>query len=91
MFQIRLLILSALVAIVASFAPPAFVSTRTISTIKDGVASSASSSLTSLDAYKKVFVAGGSKGVGRHIVDKLIEDGSEVVALVRSQEAIDEL
>lgn len=41
--------------------------------------------------YKKVFVAGGSKGVGRLVVDKLIADGVEVVTLVRSDEAVDEL
>ena len=41
--------------------------------------------------YKKVFVAGGSKGVGRLVVDKLIADGVEVVTLARSDEAVDEL
>ena len=41
--------------------------------------------------YKKVFVAGGSKGVGRSVVDKLIAEGSEVVALLRSDEAVAEL
>jgi uncharacterized protein YbjT (DUF2867 family) len=43
------------------------------------------------DSYKKVFVAGGSKGVGRIVVDKLLSAGSEVVALVRSDEAVGEL
>jgi NADPH:quinone reductase-like Zn-dependent oxidoreductase len=43
------------------------------------------------DAYKKVFVAGGSKGVGRIVVDKLLEEGHKVVALVRSDEALNEL
>lgn len=42
-------------------------------------------------AYKKVFVAGGSKGVGRAIIDKLVEQGSEVVALVRREDAKSEL
>lgn len=47
---------------------------------------------TSLDAYKKVFVAGGSRGVGRIIVEKLSLGGeSEVVALVRSEEQAGEL
>lgn len=41
--------------------------------------------------YKKVFVAGGSKGVGRHVIDKLVADGSQVVALVRSDEAVADL
>lgn len=45
-----------------------------------------------LDAYSKVFVAGGSKGVGRLVIDKLVEEGAdEVVALVRSDEAMAEL
>ena len=43
------------------------------------------------DSYKKVFVAGGSKGVGRLVVDKLVSAGSNVVALVRSDEAVKEL
>lgn len=41
--------------------------------------------------YKKVFVAGGSRGVGRHIVDKLVANGSEVVALVRDDSSVKEL
>lgn len=41
--------------------------------------------------YKKVFVAGGSRGVGRCVIDKLLANGSEVVALVRSDDAVAEL
>lgn len=41
--------------------------------------------------YDKVFVAGGTKGVGRIIVDKLLESGSQVVVLCRSDESIAEL
>lgn len=43
------------------------------------------------DSYKKVFVAGGSRGVGHAIVDKLSKDGVAVVALVRSQDSADAL
>eukprot|EP00984_Skeletonema_dohrnii_P018676 scaffold8769_cov110-Skeletonema_dohrnii-CCMP3373.AAC.6 len=43
------------------------------------------------DGYKKVFVAGGSKGVGRLVVDKLLSEGTDVVALVRSDEKVEEL
>jgi nucleoside-diphosphate-sugar epimerase len=43
------------------------------------------------DAYLKVFVAGGSKGVGRLVVEKLLASGSDVVALVRSEEAFRDL
>eukprot|EP00543_Licmophora_paradoxa_P007878 CAMPEP_0202445514 /NCGR_PEP_ID=MMETSP1360-20130828/4322_1 /ASSEMBLY_ACC=CAM_ASM_000848 /TAXON_ID=515479 /ORGANISM="Licmophora paradoxa, Strain CCMP2313" /LENGTH=290 /DNA_ID=CAMNT_0049061811 /DNA_START=6 /DNA_END=878 /DNA_ORIENTATION=+ len=54
--------------------------------------STGSSSSTSLAAaYKKVFVAGGSKGVGKLVVQKLVQAGSEVVALVRSDDAAKEL
>mmetsp|Transcript_4723 Transcript_4723/g.11093 ORF Transcript_4723/g.11093 Transcript_4723/m.11093 type:complete len:154 (-) Transcript_4723:845-1306(-) len=38
-------------------------------------------------AYNKVFVAGGSKGVGKETVVLLRKAGKEVVALVRSDEA----
>lgn len=41
--------------------------------------------------YKKVFVAGGSRGVGRCVIDKLLENGSQVVALVRDETACAEL
>jgi len=41
--------------------------------------------------YSKVFVAGGSRGVGRAVVDGLLSAGSEVVALVRTDEAEAEL
>lgn len=43
------------------------------------------------DSYKKVFVAGGSRGVGRLVVDKLVSTGANVVALVRSDESVKEL
>ena len=47
---------------------------------------------TALSAvWKKVFVAGGSRGVGRLVIDRLLANGSEVVALVRNEEARGEL
>lgn len=49
------------------------------------------SSTTALDVYKKVFVAGGTRGVGRYIVDKLLDQGSEVVALVRDPAVAEEM
>ena len=42
-------------------------------------------------SYNKVFVAGGSRGVGRAIVDRLVDMGTPVVALVRNEEAANEL
>lgn len=41
--------------------------------------------------YNRVFVAGGSRGVGRAVIDKLVKQGSEVVALVRREDAKEEL
>ena len=52
---------------------------------------SSSSSSSSSSKYKKIFVAGGSKGVGHAIVTKLSERGTEVIALVRSEESKKEL
>lgn len=47
---------------------------------------------TSLEmVYGKVFVAGGAKGVGRAVIDKLVTQGSSVVALVRREDAKAEL
>eukprot|EP00584_Thalassiosira_punctigera_P007853 CAMPEP_0172533916 /NCGR_PEP_ID=MMETSP1067-20121228/6466_1 /TAXON_ID=265564 ORGANISM="Thalassiosira punctigera, Strain Tpunct2005C2" /NCGR_SAMPLE_ID=MMETSP1067 /ASSEMBLY_ACC=CAM_ASM_000444 /LENGTH=125 /DNA_ID=CAMNT_0013318635 /DNA_START=205 /DNA_END=579 /DNA_ORIENTATION=+ len=43
------------------------------------------------DSYSRVFVAGASRGVGRLVVDRLLSAGSEVAALVRSDEAVGEL
>ncbi len=43
------------------------------------------------DSYKQVFVAGGSRGVGCLVVDKLVSTGSNVVALVQSDESVKEL
>lgn len=50
-----------------------------------------SMSSESSSKYKKVFVAGGSRGVGHAIVEKLSESGILVVALVRSEDSKIEL
>lgn len=42
--------------------------------------------------YKKIFVAGGSRGVGRCVIDQLLENGyNQVVALVRDEAVCAEL
>ena len=51
---------------------------------------SPSSSTTQL-FYSKVFVAGGSRGVGRYVVEKLLEADKDVVCLVRDQAMAEEL
>jgi uncharacterized protein YbjT (DUF2867 family) len=65
----------------------AFVSRKTSDTTL-GMSSSSSSPSVS---YKKVFVAGGSKGVGRAIVEQLSAKGVHVVALVRRPDSKTEL
>jgi nucleoside-diphosphate-sugar epimerase len=50
-----------------------------------------SSTAISAAAYNKVFVAGGSRGVGRSIIDQLLAQGSQVVALVRDKDVCAEL
>ena len=82
-----MLLLVLLVVVANAFAP-----SNTINKSSLGVTTaSTSSSLHMANKYKKVFVAGGSKGVGRLIIDKLLQDGSEVVAMVRSEESLKEL
>jgi nucleoside-diphosphate-sugar epimerase len=82
-----LLLLSALLGSSSAFSP-----STSLSHLSKLSSSTHDASTSSLCAkYKKVFVAGGSKGVGRAIIDKLVADGSEVVALVRSDDAVAEL
>jgi uncharacterized protein YbjT (DUF2867 family) len=47
--------------------------------------------MMSSSSYKKVFVAGGTRGVGRAIVEQLASRGTPVVALVRREESRSEL
>jgi len=82
------LLLCTLISSAAAFVP---VSRRGFSQRPILTAPEESSSTNLFAKYKKVFVAGGSKGVGRSIIDKLVAEGSEVVALVRSEEAVAEL
>ena len=42
-------------------------------------------------AYKNVFVAGGSRGVGRLVIDKLLATGAQVKALVRNSQVAQDL
>lgn len=86
-----LFLLSTLTRVVYSFSTlPAFATTTTQKS------SSSILQMSTIDAaakqkYNKVFLAGGSKGVGRHILTNLVEAGSEVVALVRSADVAKEL
>ncbi|KAG5188730.1 epimerase/dehydrogenase [Tribonema minus] len=55
------------------------------------VARTARSSSSLSMAYNKVFVAGGSSGVGREVVNQLVSKGKQVVAIVRREDALEEL
>lgn len=52
---------------------------------------SSTSDAAAKSKYSKVFVAGGTRGVGRFVVEKLSSSGTQVVALARSDESIAEL
>lgn len=89
-----LLAIMAMASLSAAFAPSsAFCSPRTALALKSKPSSSATSlsMMASSNTYKKVFVAGGSRGVGHAIVNRLSSDGIQVVALVRSKDASEEL
>jgi nucleoside-diphosphate-sugar epimerase len=64
---------------------PQIRTTRTSSITSSGIKSESSSVLLFATKYQKVFVAGGSRGVGRCIIDQLLEQNREVVALVRDE------
>ena len=77
----KLLFTAAFLAVTSAFAPrPNYVKTTNLQMVQGQG-----------DSYKKVFVAGASKGVGRLVVSKLLSSGHKVVALVRSEEAFGEL
>lgn len=84
---LTLLTMSSLLVLSSAFAPTFVPSFR----VKTAVPASSMGLHMSAGPYNKVFVAGGSKGVGRIIVDKLVGMGAQVVALVRSDEAVEEL
>lgn len=69
---------SAFVSSKSAFVP------RTLNAVENG-------SSLQMKAYKKVFVAGGTRGVGRLVIEKLLAGGATVVALARSDEAVAEL
>jgi nucleoside-diphosphate-sugar epimerase len=64
---------------------PQIRTTRTSSITSSGSKSESSSVLLFATKYQKVFVAGGSRGVGRCIIDQLLEQNREVVTLVRDE------
>ncbi|KAL3911943.1 MAG: hypothetical protein SGARI_001399 [Bacillariaceae sp.] len=69
----------------------AFTTTTSTTRLAAAASSSARQSSHQLHAYNKVFVAGGTKGVGRAIIEQLSSRGTPVVALVRREESKTEL
>jgi uncharacterized protein YbjT (DUF2867 family) len=86
-----LLILGSIVCGSEAFMTPSISST--IGRVSSSYSSSTSSITSMYATYKKVFVAGGSKGVGRCIVDllRVKDDIEQVVALVRDETVAAEL
>jgi len=58
---------------------------------RDNVKIMAISDAAAKSSYNKVFVAGGTRGLGRLIVDRLLEQGSEVVVLCRNEDSVTKL
>jgi nucleoside-diphosphate-sugar epimerase len=73
--------------------PPLVTSARGLVVKSSDNASSLSSSTSLAATYKKIFVAGGSRGVGRQIVEQLVAkgDGTQVVCMVRDAAVAKEL
>ena len=74
--------------VLARVASAAFVSRHHAAAFRSTAINDAST--TALHA-QKVFVAGGSRGLGRCIVNQLVDQGKDVVTLVRSEESANEL
>jgi nucleoside-diphosphate-sugar epimerase len=104
MISLRLVVLTATSLALAQVTTAFVVTTPSLATARGGDAisssssssSSPSSSSTSLGAtskYKKIFVAGGSRGVGRQVVEQLVakQDGTKVVCMVRDAAVAQEL
>lgn len=92
------IILPLLFTLTTAFSPTAHhpsTSTSTTTTLYSSTAGNASGDPRGLaeSTYPKVFVAGGSRGLGRLIIDKLLNDDSvtQIVALVRTPEAAADL
>jgi nucleoside-diphosphate-sugar epimerase len=91
MSSLRLVLSLFLLGSAAAFLVPKQGSKTFVSTSSSASSSSASSSAMHAVTYKKVFVAGGSKGVGRCVVDQLLQQGSEVVCMIRDPQVAQEL
>jgi len=69
----------------------AFLAPQTAHAFSRPAVSAAASSTAVPAVYKKVFVAGGSRGVGRCIIEQLLKQGVQVVAMVRNEAVMAEL
>merc|ERR1712071_321814 len=89
-----LLLLPSICAFTHTWASTPFLSQRSTSrsNISD-LRMSSSNDAAAKQSYSNIFIAGGSRGVGRHIVSTIRESfpDSKITALVRTEEAADEL
>lgn len=92
------IILSLILGLTTAFSPlphPTTTSTTTSSLHSTSTAGNASGDPRGLaeSTYQKIFVAGGSRGVGRHIIEKLLASSPTltVTALLRTPEAVAEI
>lgn len=85
------IILSSILSLSMAFSPNLITTTPTAATTSSLSSTVETRELTS--SYKKIFVAGGSRGVGRAVIDRLLASSPSisVVALVRSDDAVAEL
>ncbi|CAJ1958460.1 unnamed protein product [Cylindrotheca closterium] len=84
MLLVRFLCIFSFLGIAASFTPQ---KSSFVSQPLNGVGNGSSMEM----GYKKVFVAGATRGVGLSVVEKLAANGIEVVALARTEEAAESL
>lgn len=87
--MIKLVLVASGFAVASAFVPIAFINRAAPNPLQMSTLSMVQGQ--GGDSYSKVFVAGGSKGVGRIVVENLASAGTKVVALVRSDEAAGEL
>lgn len=88
----KLLLILLLVWTVSAFAPPSVVVRSSTTSI--AAAAKAEGTLGLVEGeFQTIFVAGGSKGVGRCVIDTILAEGenTKIVALVRSDDAVTEL
>lgn len=76
-----------LASVVSSFAPSAAAAAARVATTTTNTHHHNLATASTTQLHAKIFVAGGTRGVGRCIVDQLVARGDDVVCMVRPQSA----